>query len=392
LNEKVKEFEQEREKLRKEKVEQERLSKKLVKEMDEFKKQREIERAEFEEQKKQEVDKLKKEKLIFERQMRTLYSLPNRKEREEIEQLKNEIKKLNEELNGKTKQYKLCMDRAKKQIDDLTKKNSELQTEIRILEELRVKEMTSSKKSKKLKENVPPAVQHEAINTTSREQAKPIKAQSTLCTTGTQSDIIQDPSPTTNQSTIPIEYTIPKNNQVTHNLINEELDEEDTLDLLEDANYALVFPQKYHSKVSKLKNQSTTPDGKTIRIYEDGKTELILPNGTKKECHADGYSVIYFPNEDINQVFPDGRVIDYYHDTNTTKTTLPNGTKVYRLANGQIEKDFTDGAREVITPRGTVKCTFTDGGQEIIYTDGSIERIDRYGNKLRALDSIHNEV
>eukprot|EP00826_Nyctotherus_ovalis_P015867 TRINITY_DN14549_c0_g2_i1.p1 TRINITY_DN14549_c0_g2~~TRINITY_DN14549_c0_g2_i1.p1 ORF type:complete len:400 (+),score=95.93 TRINITY_DN14549_c0_g2_i1:1051-2250(+) len=393
--------------MKKQKAEQEKLAKKLTKEMEDFQKQREAELAEFEETKRQESQRLKKEKRVFERQMRTLHSLPNRKEREEIEQLKREVSQLKEELKSRDSRYKLQMDRAKKQIDDLTTKNSELQTEIKILEGLRVKEMTTTKKAKKLKENVPPVsstaqyeVQNEVVPIRREPSKVPsTKPQSSLNAAEVQSNAILNQFIPNSQPITPaiteikpnVNPVLTQTEQAAYDYKDAapQLSEQDVADLLEDAKYALVFPPQYHSRASKLQSQSVTSDGKAIRFYDDGKTEFVLPNGTKKECYADGYSVTYFPNKDVSQVFPDGRVVDYYHNTNTTQTTLPSGTKVYRLPNGQVEKDYTDGAKEVITPRGTVKCIFTDGGQEIIYTDGSIERIDRYGNKLGSL--INNE-
>ena len=45
-------------------------------------------------------------------------------------------------------------------------------------------------------------------------------------------------------------------------------------------------------------------------------------------------------------------------------------------------------AKEITSPRGTVKCIFADGEQEIIRIDGTVERIDKYGNQIQGFDNL----
>ena len=66
-------------------------------------------------------------------------SLPNRKEREEIDQLKDKISKSAEEYNSKEKKLKFTIERQKKQIEELLKRNKELEDQVQLFEQLRLK-------------------------------------------------------------------------------------------------------------------------------------------------------------------------------------------------------------------------------------------------------------
>ena len=72
----------------------------------------------------------------------------------------------------------------------------------------------------------------------------------------------------------------------------------------------------------------------------------------RRELWDDGYSLVYFTNGDIKQTFPPThrrgqRLVYFYADARTTQTTYPNGLQVYKFANGQVEKHFLDGTKEI---------------------------------------------
>lgn len=110
---------------------------KLKKERRDFEEFKRIQKEELETMKENEMKKIKKEKKLMERQAKTMATQPNRKEREEIEKLKKEVAKFQEDLKTKEHRHKLYVDRLKRQIDDLSIKNSELELEIQHLESLR---------------------------------------------------------------------------------------------------------------------------------------------------------------------------------------------------------------------------------------------------------------
>jgi len=81
-----------------------------------------------------------------------------------------------------------------------------------------------------------------------------------------------------------------------NNMIDDDIDD--------DTNYDLEFLDKYHSedKNIKLIKQELSQDKKIIRLYDNGKKELIFPSGVRKEIFPDSYQIVYFTNNDIKQV------------------------------------------------------------------------------------------
>lgn len=111
--------------------------------------------------------------------------------------------------------------------------------------------------------------------------------------------------------------------------------------------YDMVFPDKYHTKSAKLISNKVQKDER-IKTFSNGKIETIFHNGVRRETFPDGYTVIYFANKDIRQVYPNGIMI-YYNDSNkTTHTNFPDGLQIIKHHNGQVEKNYLDGTKEIM--------------------------------------------
>jgi centromere protein J len=113
--------------------------KKLAKEREEFEAYLKVEKGKLEEFKEEELKKMKKEKKIAERNQKAVMNMPNRKEREEIDALKDKLNKTSDEFSSKEKKFKLTIERQKKQIEELLKRNKELEEEIHLHEQMRLK-------------------------------------------------------------------------------------------------------------------------------------------------------------------------------------------------------------------------------------------------------------
>lgn len=96
----------------------------------------------------EEMKKIKKERKISERNHKALINKPNRKEREEIETLKKQVIKLEEEKKAKEKKWRFNSDRYKRQIAELEKKNQTLEEEVLFYEKLRLQGDKSGGESK----------------------------------------------------------------------------------------------------------------------------------------------------------------------------------------------------------------------------------------------------
>ena len=112
-------------------------------------------------------------------------------------------------------------------------------------------------------------------------------------------------------------------------------DEIPTDEEVEEEDYDLVFPEKYHSDEA-YKNlvqldEVTSSEGKKQKFYECGKKEIIFPNSVKREVWPDGYQVVFFQNQDVKQTFPGGKIVYFFSDAKTTQTTFPDGLQVFKF-------------------------------------------------------------
>lgn len=115
--------------------------------------------------------------------------------------------------------------------------------------------------------------------------------------------------------------------------------------------FSLKYPPKYDSPhwQARIKSREEKEEGgKSKTTYESGKVVIHFPNQVRKEAYPDGYSIVYFPNKDVKQKNPDGKVVYYFAEVDTTQTTMPDGTAVYKFSNDQIEKHYKDGHKEIL--------------------------------------------
>ena len=139
LNKEINKVKTENEKVAKLKNDFERHSNKLSNEIDEHNNAKETERKIFESWKDEEKTKFQKEKRLHEKNLKALINMPNRKEREEIENFKLQLQKLSEDSKKKDQNNKLTLDRLKKQLEDSNSKNIELAKEVKFMDELKMK-------------------------------------------------------------------------------------------------------------------------------------------------------------------------------------------------------------------------------------------------------------
>ena len=134
LNKYVERLKKENAKVNELKGEYERLRKKLNYEKEEFNKKKDDVRAEFERKKEEELKKIEKEKKILLKNTNLLQNFPSKKVRDEIDGLKEQILKLQEEIKAKEQRNTLTLTRLKKQLNDAMTQNETLKQEIKVYE------------------------------------------------------------------------------------------------------------------------------------------------------------------------------------------------------------------------------------------------------------------
>ncbi|EMP36444.1 Centromere protein J [Chelonia mydas] len=360
LREKLVELETEIERFRAEnasltKLREERESslENLRREIADFEQQKTKELARIEEVKKEEMRKLQKDRKVFEKYSTAARAMPDKKERDEIQALKQQLADLQEDLKRREAKWSSTHGRLRNQIETLTKENTELREEIKIMERFRLevwKKAEAAESNRKAESSGMNLKKAESISPSTRIQKKKFLSPVPQ---------IEKSSKMNGKGYSPVKgkpSRRPKSAPV-----SDESNFDKTVMTLEDSSRTFMIVEK---------------------VLKNGCHLIFFPNGTRKEMSSDGKTItVTFFNGDVKQVMPDQRVIYYYADAQTTHTTYPDGLEVLHFSNGQIEKHYPDGRKEITFPDQTIKNLFMDGGEESIFPDGTIVRVQRDGSK-----------
>ncbi|CAG0912733.1 unnamed protein product [Notodromas monacha] len=114
---------------------------------------------------------------------------------------------------------------------------------------------------------------------------------------------------------------------------------------------------------SAYKAERVLDDGTIECTLVDGSKEVLFPNGNRQKISADGKSskVIYY-NGDVKETFSDGTVEYFFGKSLTWQTVRPDGSKLIELASGEVQEHKTNG---------DVEITRTDGVQLVLKKNGS---------------------
>ncbi|XP_010123657.1 PREDICTED: centromere protein J [Chlamydotis macqueenii] len=355
----------------------------IRKEIADFQQQKAQELAEIEEYKKKEMKKLQKERKVFEKYTTEARAIPDKKERDEIQALKQQIAELQEDLKRKEVKWSTTHRRLKDQIEALVNENMELKEEVKIMERFRLEawKKVEAAGSKRKMEN---------SGTTLK------RAESYLPNRGPKSQTASLLLPVQKCSKINGKnYSQAKGKFSGTPAPASDRSNAETMTALEDSSRTSMVdtspPIEAHVSLpsgpaytdsEEIQRETAYPDGKVEKVLKNGCHLIFFPNGTWKKVASDGKTVtITFFNGDVKQVMPDQTVIYYYADAKTTHTTYADGLEVLQFSNGQIEKHYPDGKKEITFPDQTIKNLFTDGQEESIFPDGTIVRIQRDGSK-----------
>ncbi|XP_068186179.1 centromere protein J isoform X3 [Antennarius striatus] len=379
-------------------LQQERLRKDRL----EFEQLKADQLAKFEEYKKEENKKLQKERKLFEKHASAVRAMPDKKEREEIQALKQQLNSLQEELRGKESRWAAAQGRMRQQIDTLRQENSSLQEEIHMMEKLRLNTWNDKEKrdaprnlnslsvvTKGVKfaspldsrgsSSSPPKTNTSAPRRTSQDSSQgaagiksSLKKPSRLSCSSSFQSSSSLPDKKTEEKLMP-----PSRNQ------DKEQNQESSQSCLPEMESLPKEPESSKTEESEsVLEVITHPDGKIEKVLAGGDRLISFPNGTRKEVSADGQTVkVTFFNGDTKQIMADQRVIYYYAEAQTTHITYPDATEVLHFPNNQTERLFPDGRKEITFPDQTVKNLYPDGREESVLTDGTIIQVNPDGTK-----------
>uniref|UniRef100_A0A674J5J1 Centromere protein J n=1 Tax=Terrapene triunguis TaxID=2587831 RepID=A0A674J5J1_9SAUR len=341
----------------------------LRREIADFEQQKKKELARIEEVKKEETRKLQKDRKVFEKYSTAARAMPDKKERDEIQALKQQLADLQEDLKRREAKWSTTHGRLRNQIETLTKENTELREEIKIMERFRLevwKKAEAAESNRKAESS--------GMNLKRAESVV-----SCACFELLTREIFsfQDMSPT--------EICVP-----------------------------LEPPTLVSTGSEEIQGEINYPDGKVEKVLKNGCHLIFFPNGTRKEMSSDGKTItVTFFNGDVKQVMPDQRVVClaflkwHYPDgkkeitfpdqtiknlfmDGREESIFPDGTIVRVQRDGSKTIEFNNGQRELHTPQfkrreypdGTVKTVYANGHQETKYVCGRVRVKDKDGNVI----------
>ncbi|XP_070605863.1 centromere protein J [Erythrolamprus reginae] len=370
----------------------------IRKEKSDFEHHKTQELARIEELKKEEAKKLQKERKVFEKYAQAARAIPDKKERDEIQSLKQQIATLQEDVKKREIKWSATHTRLRDQIEALTKENTQLREEIKIMERFRLEAWKRKEAPTKKKKN-------NNSGYTDRNESTHLPAALPKSHSGSSINQIEKNSKINLKSDLPSEGSLsPKCEpaKLVHNeadLDKKAITPEDSskafmANFTADGNMESAAAGTFDSSESEeVEREASHPDGKVEKLLKNGCHLIIFPNGTRKEVSCDGKTTtVTFFNGDVKQILDDQRVIYYYADAKTTHTTFPTGLEVLHFSNGQIEKHFPDGKKEITFPDQTIKNVFTDGREVNIFPDGTIIHMQQDGSKIIEFSNGQQEV
>nr|XP_022901033.1 centromere protein J [Onthophagus taurus] len=317
-----------------------------------------------------------KEKLMFERYVKDVQSRTNRKEREEIIQLKDELATVKEaaklkdrrnatsqaRLRNQLKNYEKDIGRLKDEIDTLRKQNAKIINEQRMGTTLRKK--TESKVLQEINKNLSKLAKENKVVIQEKEENNN-QNNKEICS---ERIIVETPEDLDRKARELVDENLLKTYEEVFGNHNE---------LNESKNNSIKDESKNVSKNDSLKST------KTERILDDGSKETKYSNGNIKTISADGNLVTmnYFNGDqkEINNI--NGTVKYFYAENESMHTTFPDGTEIIEFKDGQIETKRSDGSYEIKHPDGIVKVTRPDKSEDLSYPDGMRVNISCDGDK-----------
>ncbi|KAG8136902.1 hypothetical protein E2320_005492 [Naja naja] len=336
----------------------------LRKEKSDFEHHKTQELAQIEELKKEEARKLQKERKVFETYAQAARAIPDKKERDEIQALKQQIATLQEDVKKRETKWSATHTRLRDQIEALTKENTQLREEIKIMERFRLEAWKRKEASTKKKKN--------SNSGYSDKHESTLEILAIFVITLILEKYAERAELKYNNS---FASSIAKTSQWIFNESSRK-------------------SSKINVKSDLPSEGSLSPKCEPAKAHEANLDKKNFPaNGTIEAAAA---AVTFDSSESEEEIereasHPDGKIY-YYADAKTTHTTYPTGLEVLHFSNGQIEKHFPDGKKEITFPDQTIKNVFTDGREVNIFPDGTIVHMQQDGSKIIEFSNGQQEV
>merc|ERR1719376_409626 len=401
LQAEITKFQRENKALEKTKNEHELQVKNLKNEVLEFQSLKEEELKNIDQYRKTEKAKLKKDRRLFEDYVtNTKCKLPTKEQKDQILDLEKEIEAVKAEAKVKEQRLVAVNQRLRSQVENLTAENEALKTKVESLDE-KVSSMEKAEEKRKLKETnrmwkeINKIVDEASFNTTKRSDPEEVEIVEcnlpvTRHVSSQKNSSTSNVSRSSTRSSSSVSRSSHENSTLvkSHDKISERT--------LEDGSTEVVYANNTRKVTSEGGTEITFANGdvKTMSVADGSETYFYFASKTKKTKLRDGVQIIEFGNNQVERHFLDGSKhikfadgssklmrLDGYEETTLpdgTKMKVHNGEKVIEFANGQVETHTPDYKKRVY-PDGTAKTVFSDGRQETRYASGRLRVKDPSG-------------
>lgn len=399
LNKQIENVKKENEKVSELKKEYEILTNKLKSDIEEYSQKKEFEKAEFEKYKAAELKKIERERKNQLKSTKNMQNIQSKKEREEIEALKEQIAKLQEEMKIKDQRNKLTIDKLKKQLDEMNKKNEALQNEIKQYEEMRIKNLTSKPGNLPLTTKSTSPKQNGNLNLKATKSSKNLSYKNNNPNNTSNIENINNVNQMrTSNDTISNYSNLSKqkSNNTTGFKRNSSTNLKPTSQIKQNANNSSLLQnnkqeeQRQEIKVN-IKNHSHLKN----KIENNYKEEKYDSDNVNEEMQNSNNNVKQFSPSDDNSMVKSNReseneeneadkfnivFLPQYHDTTSIEQN-----KVVRqdvTQDGKIIKVYQSNKKEVFFPSGLRKEIFPDGYLVSYFNNNDIKQIYPDGREV----------
>ncbi|CAH1801080.1 unnamed protein product [Owenia fusiformis] len=397
LRDKLQELEHEIERFRAEnkalaemKKRQEEGLRALKQESEDFQKMKDEELKKLQDFKAEEMKKLKHEKKVFEKYQKLSKAVPDKKEREEIEMLKNQLSDLQDELKRKESRWNASTTRLRNRVETVEKENTEYKEELKLVEKKRLelwqKEQTliqQSKrrsslewdKQKRSSQKTSSYITMETLSPSSNSPPNPTNANVRTSPRTIHSDYSNEPLATRQQN---------QNGDImkTH--------KEKTLKNTKQTDTVMSNPKSANIKDSSLvqSNKSEVTNklkqqGGDLGLNKGGNRNngpVLKPRSPGQEDTPRKQIQMETNNEssvsaDQMKAIPRKQTTKFSVANEVEKGDKENFEELQH-ADGKVERQYANGAKEIYFPNGTRKQISRDGSYIIVsFFNGDVKQI-----------------
>ncbi|XP_076350239.1 uncharacterized protein LOC143246877 [Tachypleus tridentatus] len=382
---------------------------------------REEEKQKMQKESVEEKRKLKRERDAFEHYQRVKKDFPERKEREEIRELKTRVKQLEKEVKQQEKKWSAVKSSLRAQLRSVERERDSLRDEVGCLENDKL-ELLAKLKMYDKKKKQPRWLSFEKQRETKKNvllESKPKDSVFKNSSAKTKSHQIKEmhfeelessseSSPISSEPSV-VDFDNENHCESVKDMIHDEskictavislhskddnsqeniennLKKLDTLDL-QKSKGKVRFCLKPEICVSET-GSSDEPYVEEIphhdrieRVLPSGEKEIVFASGTVKHISADGKTVtVKFYNGDKKEILDDHSVVYHYAESGIKQTSHPDGLEIIEFPGGQIEKHYSDGMKNITFPDGAVRIIYPEGSEENWTPDGTIVKLSTDG-------------